>query len=33
MALNQCATRKACDAWLDENRPDWRDPLAYWDAE
>jgi hypothetical protein len=22
-----------CEAWLAERYPDWRDPLAYWDAE
>lgn len=22
--------RQACVAWLDENKPDWKDPFAYW---
>lgn len=25
------AARKQAEAWLDENFPQWRDPLAYWD--
>lgn len=27
------AARQHCESWLNQNRPDWRNPMAYWDAD